>query len=189
MWNAAPPARVRPFKKENAMHHDSGLSPTHEMYLKVLYRLQEDNDVGRVRDMAKGLGVTPSTVSAVLKKLEQVALLVHDHYGTIKLTPAGLRVAECIVRRFEILRALLVDVLGLDVESAELDACAMEHVVSPATVNRMESLLQLVRDGKIGIEPLGRAPLVTTVCTSCEAMGTCQAVASIEGLSARADRN
>ena len=52
------------------MHFQEGLSPTHEMYLKVLYRLQLQNQVGRVRDMAKGLGVTPSTVSAVLKKLE-----------------------------------------------------------------------------------------------------------------------
>jgi Mn-dependent DtxR family transcriptional regulator len=42
------------------MHGEDGLSSTHEMYLKVLYRLQLENEVGRVRDMAKGLGVTAS---------------------------------------------------------------------------------------------------------------------------------
>ena len=170
------------------MHGDVGLSPTHEMYLKVLYRLQADNEVGRVRDMAKGLGVTASTVSAVLKKLEQAGLLIHDRYGTVKLSPAGFRVAECVVRRFDILRSLLMDVLGLDAESAEMDACTMEHAISPATVNRMESLVHLVRSGKILLEPLQRSKPLVTVCTSCETAGSCQAVAAVEG-SALARRN
>lgn len=161
------------------MHRDDQLSPTHEMYLKVLYRLQLENEVGRVRDMAKGLGVTASTISAVLKKLEHAGLVVHDRYGTVKLTPGGYRVAECVVRRFEVIKALLIEVLGLDTEAAEVDACSMEHAVSPGTVNRMESLLELVRSAEVVVPPIRRIGLAVSVCSECEATGTCQAVASI----------
>lgn len=162
------------------MHSDSGLSPTHEMYLKVLYRLQVENDVGRVRDMAKGLGVTPSTVSAVLKKLEHAGLVLHDHYGMVRLTPAGTRVAQCVVRRFDIIKAFLMEVLKMDVESAEVDACMMEHAVSPGTVNRMESLAHLVNTGAVVVAPARRLQKAVSVCSECEAAGSCQAVAAVE---------
>src|SRR3989304_3534092 len=115
------------------MHEHDGLSPTHEMYLKVIYRLRQDNEIARVRDMAKGLGVTPGTVSGVLKKLERAGVLPQDWYVAIKLAPAGERVAECFIRKFDTIRSLLTDVLGLDPEIAEVDACTMEHAVSPVT--------------------------------------------------------
>lgn len=162
------------------MHQPDGLSATHEMYLKVLYRLQEENDVGRVRDLAKGLGVTAGTVSAVLKKLEKSGLLAHDHYGAVKLTTTGLLIAECIVRRFETMKAFLTEVLGLDEETAEVDACEMEHSVSPVTVNRLERLVEMVRSGALDLASARRdLPVIhTEVCSECEAAGVCQAVSA-----------
>ena len=162
------------------MHREDGLSPTHEMYLKVLYRLQLKNHFGRVRDMAKGLGVTPSTVSAVLKKLENAGLLHHDRYEAVKLTPAGSRIAECVVRRFEIIKSLLIEILGLDEAAAEVDACMMEHAVSPATVNRMETLLEAVRTGGMVLQPTHGVGSPVSVCSECEAAEACQAVAAME---------
>lgn len=171
------------------MHSDEGLSPTHEMYLKVLYRLQLENEAGRVRDMAKGLGVTPSTVSAVLQKLDNAGLVLHDRYGTVKLTPAGARVAECVVRRFEIIKAFLIEVLGMDTAAAEIDACQMEHAVSPATVNRLESLLHLVRTGEVVVKPMHHLRHSISVCTTCESTGACQAVVALEGHVVRRGRD
>ena len=163
------------------MHEHDGLSPTHEMYLKVIHRLRQDNEIARVRDMAKGLGGTPGTVSAVLKKLERAGLLLHDWYGAIKLTPAGERVAECVIRKFDTIRSLLTDVLGLDPEIAEVDACTMEHAVSPVTINRMEYLLRLVHSGRIDVRAMSRAgsPRSKATCTDCESLGACQAVAAL----------
>ncbi|MBI4716489.1 MAG: metal-dependent transcriptional regulator [Planctomycetes bacterium] len=173
------------------MHEHEGLSPTHEMYLKVVYRLRQANEVARVRDMAKGLGVTPGTVSAVLKKLERAGLLVHDRYGAVRLTPAGERVAECVVRKFETIRVLLTDVLGLDAETAEVDACAMEHAVSPGAVSRMEYLLRLVHSGQINVQPMFRAAAARakTTCTDCVSLGACQAVAGITVGRSNLERN
>lgn len=164
------------------MHRKDGLSPTHEMYLKVLFRASQEHGIARVRDMAKGLGVNASTVSAVLKKLEHSGLVRHDHYGHVTLTAIGLDVAECVVRRFETIKALLTDVLGLDLETAEVDACMLEHGVSPATVNRMERLVRLVRIG--GVD-LSRFIADTTGhelqrCCDCEAGGACRAEVALQ---------
>jgi DtxR family Mn-dependent transcriptional regulator len=173
------------------MHEHDGLSPTHEMYLKVIYRLRQDNEIARVRDMAKGLGVTPGTVSAVLKKLERAGLLLHDPYGAVKLTPAGERVAECVIRKFETIRSLLTDVLGLRPETAEVDACTMEHAVSPVTINRMEYLLRLVHAGQIDVGAMFRVGSARSkaTCTDCESLGACQAVAAITVGRAHHERN
>lgn len=163
------------------MHDSDGLSSTHEMYLKVLYQLEQEHEVARVRDMARGLGVKPGTVTAVLKKLEQNGLVIHDHYGSVRLTPAGKRLAECVVHRFEILKQMLTTVLGLDEEAAELDACQMEHAVSPNTINRMEVLLQLVKEGQIDVSAILKPVLKHDPgqCSDCAETGICQAVASL----------
>ena len=161
------------------MHPEHGLSSTHEMYLKVLYGLESQREVGRVRDMAKGLGVTPSTVTVVLKKLERAGLVIHDYYGTVKLTVQGSRVAACVVRRFEIIKTLLVDVLGVDAETAEIDACQMEHAVSPATVNRIEALVAWVRASGMAPVRQDQRRESDSPCSDCEAIGACQATAAL----------
>lgn len=164
------------------MHSSEGLSPTHEMYLKVLYQLEQEHEIARVRDMAKGLGVKPGTVSAVLKKLEVNSLVIHDHYGAVKLTPAGLRVAECVVHRFEIIKQILTDAFCLDVETAELDACMMEHAVSPATINRMELFLQLVNTKNIDVSAMHTMTShhQPEHCSECAETGKCQAEAAVD---------
>ena len=132
--------------------------------------------------MAKGLGVNPGTVSAVLNKLETLDLVRHDRYGAVTLTPPGTAVAECVVRRYETVKSLLTEVLGLDAETAEVDACMMEHVVSPVAVNRMERLVGMVLTGEINLAPFfggtDRPGLVR--CSACEAEGACQAEARVQ---------
>ena len=123
------------------MHKQYGLSATHEMYLKIVYQFQASGDAARVGQMAQGLGVHPSTVSAVVRTLGRLGLVTHDRYGLVKLTVAGEEVGECVVRRFETLRRFFTEALGLDEETAEVEACEMEHAVSPLTVSRIEALL------------------------------------------------
>ncbi len=159
------------------MHRKKSLSESHEMYLKTLYRIRAEREVARVRDLARGLGVSPGTVTSVLKKLELKHLVSHERYGAVTLTAEGSRVAECVLRRFETLRTVLVEVFGIDPEVAAVDACMMEHAVSPHTVRRMESLLRSRRGGGPGTgRRTGRAPQ-SDPCERCEALGACQAEA------------
>ena len=94
------------------MHGQEPVSTTQEMYLKVLLELSETKPIGRVRDIAKELGVTPGTVSLRLGKLKELGYVEQERYGGVLLTPAGEAIARCVRRRFETLKTLLVEVFG-----------------------------------------------------------------------------
>ena len=144
------------------------------MYLKTLAQIHGERGVARVKDLALGLGVSPASVSTVLKKLERQELVEHERYGFVALTRSGRRVADCVQRRFETLAAVLVEVFGVAPDVAAVDACMMEHAVSPATIRRMQRMLESVRRGRVRL-PARRAPAGRDGCEDCEALGDCQA--------------
>jgi len=163
------------------MHREKPVSTTHQMYLKTLYRLSQDHPVGRVRDLASQLDVTPGSVSTSLNKLHELGLVDRERYGGAQLTAAGAAIAHCVVRRFETLKALLIELFGVDPERAEADACLMEHAVSPSTVNRMEALLERLRAGEsINLEDLRHHHRAgKTACAECEAADVCRAIDTV----------
>jgi DtxR family Mn-dependent transcriptional regulator len=162
------------------MHGPEPVSTTQEMYLKVLLQLSETKPIGRVRDLAKELGVTPGSVSLRLSKLKELGYVEQERYGGVLLTPAGEAIARCVTRRFETLKTLLVEVFGIDPETAESDACKMEHAVSPTTVNRMEALIERLRQGEsLSPETLSSWTRdIESRCADCEALGVCGAAQS-----------
>lgn len=162
------------------MHRQKPLSSAHEMYLKVLYEVRSKHEVARVRDVATSLGVSPGAVSGALKKLETAGFVEHEPYGVVALTRTGVAVAECMLRRHDTIRDVLIEIFGVDPEHAAEDACLMEHAVSPATINRMVATLDRLRDGKIFIPPDPAADAKPVHCSECEALGYCQAAAAGE---------
>ncbi len=156
------------------MHRHSPISSTLEMYLKALHETRGEHGISRVGELATRLAVSPGTVSTVLKKLERMHLVRHERYGFVSLTEDGNGIAECVIRRFETVRSLLVEVLGVDPETAAIDACMMEHAVSPSTVMRMEELIekeQRRRERK----PVRRGRRRGQLCTACTRLGVCRA--------------
>jgi DtxR family Mn-dependent transcriptional regulator len=147
------------------------------MYLKALHHLSRTRPIGRVRDLARELGVTPGTVSTGLNRLQELGLVDRERYGGIQLTPAGSAVARCVIRRYETLKGLLIEVFGVEPDDAEDDACLMEHAVSPSTTNRMAAILARLRAGEsIDLESLKHHHShARTSCVDCEAAGFCLA--------------
>lgn len=160
------------------MHRQESISSNQQMYLKVLLQLSRTRPVGRVRDISQKLGVTPGTVSIGLKRLEESGLVERERYGGVMLTGPGAAVARCVTRRYEVLKSVLTEILGIEPRTADLDACGMEHSVSPMTVNRMEALLAYLRAGhSIDLRKLEALnETVDTRCTECAAAGSCRAV-------------
>lgn len=162
------------------MHREDPVSPTHQMYLKALFRLCRTHPVGRVRDLAEELGVTPGTVSTALSRLQELGLVEREHYGGALLTPCGSALAECVERRFETLKKLLTEVFGVPESDAESDACLMEHAVSPVTINRITRFLEHLEAGNSvsrgGLEHLYEEG--AAACADCEAEGFCKAAES-----------
>ncbi|MCK4601526.1 MAG: metal-dependent transcriptional regulator [Phycisphaerae bacterium] len=120
------------------------LTPSLEDYLEAILVLIRQSRVARVRDIAKRLRVGMPSVTAALKALSKRKLVNYDPYQVITLTGRGREIAEEISRRHHILRRFLTDVLGLDAESADANACRMEHAVDSVLLGRLTSFAKFI---------------------------------------------
>jgi DtxR family Mn-dependent transcriptional regulator len=114
-----------------------------EMYLETIGLLREKSKVARVTDIARELSVSKPSVHAALHELERRGLIEHEHYGEVYLSPAGKAAAAEIRRRHDLLTEFLRDIVGVSPETAEQDACRIEHYLSTET---MEGIARCVRD-------------------------------------------
>lgn len=126
------------------------LSASLEDYLEVILKLSQDRRVVRVRDIAKALRVTPPSATGAVQQLKQRGLVSHERYEEVLLTERGKRLAGEVAQRHEELRAFFQDVLLLDPEMAEREACALEHSISELTLERLRRFLASIRQCRQG---------------------------------------
>jgi Mn-dependent DtxR family transcriptional regulator len=113
------------------------LSPSLEDYLEAIYNLEQmEGSAVRLTDVAQHLSVSKASVNRAIGTLKQSGLVLHEHYGTLSLTPSGQMQAKDIYRRHLVLKAFLIDVLDVDPALAEKEACLMEHALSSSTVEK-----------------------------------------------------
>jgi DtxR family transcriptional regulator, Mn-dependent transcriptional regulator len=99
-------------------------------YLREIYKLGAQEQPVSVTSLAKSLGVSPASASAMVKKLAALGLAAHAPYRGVTLTPAGERVALEIIRHHRLLELYLAETLGLDVDDVHDEAERLEHVIS-----------------------------------------------------------
>lgn len=115
-----------------------------EDYLTLIWKANEWPDDDRrpiTSELAAALGVTPSTVSANLKRLAREQLIDYEPYGTIALTDTGEEVAIEVVRRHRIIETFLVEQLGVPWDRVHDEADRLEHAVSNYLIERMDAAL------------------------------------------------
>ena len=112
-----------------------------EDYLEVILELGETETEIRVTDVADKLNIAKSTVTITLNKLKILGMVTQESYGPIVLTRVGKVYAVEVRKRHRVLRKFLVEVLGVDYQTAEKDACLMEHVVSPITMKKISEFM------------------------------------------------
>ena len=102
-----------------------------EDYAKALYALGRRGE-GAVSTtaLAERLGVTPASVSAMLKKLADRGLAEHEPYRGTRLTEEGERVALEVLRHHRLLELYLAEHLGVPWDRVHEEAEALEHVLS-----------------------------------------------------------
>ena len=113
------------------------LSGSREDYLETIYELIEKNSVARVKEIAAKLNVRKPSVHCAINELKKHGLVEQEPYGYVTLTTAGMVEAKKVAQRHKILREFLL-LLGVPLETAERDACAMEHLLSPETYEAIE---------------------------------------------------
>jgi len=121
------------------------LTASLEDYLEAIFRLSRAQRVVRVRDIANALGVTPPSATGAIQQLKHRGLVSHEKYEDVLLTDEGEVVAAEVDQRHEELRAFFEDVLLLDREMAEAEACALEHSISERTLSRLRGFLASIR--------------------------------------------
>ena len=120
------------------------LSPASEDYLEAILLLADDEGCVRSVDIADHLQVSKASVSKAIGILKQAGLIDHDHYGLIKMTTEGKNRAREIMQRHNMLKRFLTDVLHIDEETAENEACKMEHAISNETKDKWMEYLRKV---------------------------------------------
>ena len=113
------------------------LTESMEDYLEAIFEIEKQKRVVRVRDVASRLGVTMPSVNGALKNLEAKGLISHEKYEYIELTDEGINQASKISLTHSIIFNFLKDVLGIDEETANADACRIEHDVSQTTIDKL----------------------------------------------------
>lgn len=113
------------------------LTPSYEDYIETIYELAISGN-GSVRsiDVASALGFSKASVARATKNLREQGYIEQEHYGEITLTKEGRAYGEHILTRHRVLRAFLIDALGVDEAVANDEACEMEHTVSEDTMNK-----------------------------------------------------
>jgi DtxR family Mn-dependent transcriptional regulator len=117
------------------------LSAAMQNYLEEILNLSNRLETVRVTDIAERLNLTKASVSQALSQLREQGLINQDRYGPVELTERGRYYGQVVKRRHEVLRSFLTEVLDLDHQTAEKDACQMEHAVSSETIERLVDFL------------------------------------------------
>ena len=81
-------------------------------------------------ELAERLGVTPGSVSAMVRKLSEVGLVEHEPYHGVRLTSQGRRVALEVLRHHRLLELFLAEELGMPWDRVHAEAEVLEHVLS-----------------------------------------------------------
>lgn len=117
-----------------------------ENYLEVIYRLEERSGPVRSIDVANTLGVSRPSVNKAVSVLKKAGMVEQQPYGRISLTPQGREQAKAVDLRHRTLKRFLTRILGVEESTAEVDACRMEHVVSPETMRRLTAYIQKIKE-------------------------------------------
>lgn len=118
------------------------LTRSEENYLEAILTLEHRNPTVRVKDVADAMGVRMASVTNILKKLDSRGMVRYERYGNVSLTDLGRTHAERVMNRHRLLEVFFHKVLGVDRETAEADACKVEHALSRQTVEKLLYFLE-----------------------------------------------
>ena len=113
-----------------------------EDYVKAIYALSSRLE-GPVPTsaLAERLDVAPSSVTAMLKRLDEAGLVRHERYRGVELTTDGERVALEVIRHHRLLEAFLAEELGMPWDRVHDEAEVLEHYISEEFERRIAAAL------------------------------------------------
>ena len=124
------------------------LSHSAAHHLMAVHELREEHGYARVSDIAQYLKITKGSVSSAMKQLKERGYVQEDRNRFLELTEIGLRVVQETEASRLVFQKFLSEVLGMDADDAEIDACKVEHLISAQARGRLVWFLNsLLSDG------------------------------------------
>ncbi len=118
------------------------LSTVAENYLKTIYSHTEwQPDALTSSQLAARLGLAPSSITEMVRKLSHQGLVEHARYGTIVLTSAGRAAALRMVRRHRLIETWLVREFGYGWDEVHDEAEVLEHALSDRLLDAIDERL------------------------------------------------
>ena len=117
--------------------HKSG-----EDYLEAILVLQKKKGMVRSADVARHMDVSKPSVCHAVATLKKGGFLLMDGDHFLHLTGLGREVAENTYEKHRFFTDRLIEA-GVDPETAERDACRIEHVISKVTFERLKAARKL----------------------------------------------
>ena len=110
-----------------------------EDYLERILMLKEKLGTVRSIDIAIDMNYSKASISRAIKKLKEANYITVDVDGHINFTELGYETATKIYERHKVLTALF-EHLGVDKETASIDACKVEHDISDQTFEALKKI-------------------------------------------------
>ncbi|MDQ3539144.1 MAG: metal-dependent transcriptional regulator [Chloroflexota bacterium] len=120
---------------------DTRVTHAMEDYLKAAYTLEQEGGPVTTLRLAEAMGLSGPSVTNMIKRLDELKLVVHNPYHGISLTPSGRGVALEVIRHHRLLELYLSRALGYEWDEVHQEAERLEHHVSEELERRMERAL------------------------------------------------
>ncbi|NLO19207.1 MAG: metal-dependent transcriptional regulator [Ignavibacteria bacterium] len=117
------------------------LSQAVQDYLKTIFHLQKDGPVSTT-DLANELKLSSASVTGMLKRLDQLALVNYNSYKGVTLSDQGNKTAIGIIRNHRLLETYLYKILGYTLDKIHPEACMLEHFVSEHFTDKIDEVLE-----------------------------------------------
>ncbi|MCA1306726.1 metal-dependent transcriptional regulator [Microbacterium esteraromaticum] len=128
-------------------------SPAYDDYLKTVYSHTEWQDAPITpSQLAAKLGIAPSSVTEMVKKLAAADLVSHVPYGAVRLTDAGRARALQMLRRHRLIETWLVREFDYAWHEVHDEAEVLEHTISDRMLDAIDQRL-----GRPRFDPHGDA--------------------------------
>ena len=140
------------------------ISSSLEEYLKTIYILKNTKGNVRVTDISKKLACSKPSVNRAINCLKDEGYILYEAYGDIEITEEGIKTAKAIIKRYDILKLFLTEILSVDEKTAEKEATAMKHSISESTISKIENYIIKM----LGLEDLNcNFDLANNTCQQC----------------------
>lgn len=117
---------------------------TKEEYIETIYLLEKKAGKAHTGQIAEHMDVKPPSVTEMLGKLQDEALVKYEPYLGAILTEKGKEMANELMSRHKVIADFL-EIIGVDKDLAEEDACQIEHHVSEVSTERLRQFVEFIQ--------------------------------------------